>query len=148
MKRLCEFEDLDAVGLIAKLLLPIGRLVQNDGVKEARRAAQEEGRTMPMVELAGLMLEHGAQDIMTMLALLNETDPAEYHCNAVTVLHDVLTMFGDPDLQALFVSQSKTLASSGSASASTEAPTAPPASSDTAEPGSGGRPRKKSGGAT
>lgn len=145
MKRLSEFEDLDAIRLVSQLMLPIGRIVQNDDVKAARQAAKDAGRDLSMAELAGIMLEYGAQDILTMLALLNETDPAEYHCNAVTVLSDVLTMFGDPDMQALFGLQRQTPASSGSASESTEAQTTPDVSSGTAKPGSAKKTMKKSG---
>lgn len=145
MKRLSEFKDLDGIRLISKLMLPIGRIVQNKEVASARAAAKAEGRDLSMLELAGVMLESGAQDIMSMLALLNEEDPADYHCNAATVMADVLTMFGDPDMQALFGLQRQTTPSSGSASESTEGQKTPDASSDTAEPVSSGKQKKKSG---
>lgn len=145
MKRLSEFKDLEGIRLISKLMLPIGRIVQNKAVADARAAAKTEGRELSMLELVGVMLESGAQDIMTMLALLNETDPADYHCNAASVMADVLTMFGDPDMQALFGLQRQTTPSSGSASESTEGRATPDASSDTAEPASSGKQKKKSG---
>ena len=145
MKRLSEFRDLDAIKLVSQLMLPIGRIVQNNAVKAARKEAKDAGRDMSMAELASVMLEAGAEDLMTMLALLNETDPAEYHCNAVTVLSDVLTMFGDPDMQALFGLQRQTPASSGSASENTVAQPTPGASSGTVEPASRETAKKRSG---
>lgn len=144
MKRLSDFEDREAIVLVSRIIPPIGRIVQNPAITEARRQAKAEGRPLQTADLAGLMLEHGADEILTILALLNGMDPAEYHCTAASVLLDVLTMFGDPDMQALFGLQSKTTASSGSASESTEAPEASDASSDTAAQGSGKSQKKKS----
>lgn len=146
MKRLSDFQDEAGIILVSRLMLPIGRIAQNRAVLQARTAAKAEGRDMSVLELASVMLSSGARDIMEMLALLNEEDPAEYHCSAATVLADVMKMFSDPDLQALFGLQSSIPASSGSASESTEGQKTPDASSPTAGQKPGGTRKKKSGG--
>lgn len=145
MQRLSEFKDIDGIRLVSRLMLPIGRIVQNKQVKDMRTAAAKEGRDLTMLELASAMLEHGAGDVLEMLALLNREEPKEYHCNAATVLADVMQMFADPDLQALFGLQSKIPASSGSAPETIEAPETPPASFATSPPASSGKRKKPSG---
>lgn len=148
MKRLSEFKDESGIILVSRLMLPIGRIVQNKAVLDARTAAKTEGRTLSMLELASVMLSNGAKDVMEMLALLNETEPEEFHCNAATVLSDVMQMFSDPDLGTLFGLQSSTPASSGSASENTEATPESDASSSMSKPASEKTPKKNSGGDT
>jgi hypothetical protein len=111
--KLSEFEDEKAIAVVAKLLAPIGRIVQNANVVKAKN-------TTPL-EFAGALLENNAADVKTMLAILDDKDPADYHCTAATVFVDVLNMLNDPALMQLFGVQSKTPASAGSASESTEA---------------------------
>lgn len=148
MKRLSEFKDEAGIELVGKLMMPISRIVQNKGVFAARAKAKAEDRPMPMMELASAILGNAQAETIEILALLNEEDPSSYHFNAATVFGDVMQLFGDPDFQALFGLQSKTAASSGSASETTEAPEASDASSDTAEPESGKKQKKKSSGST
>ncbi len=148
MKRLSEFKDEAGIELVGKLMLPISRIVRNRGVFEARAAAKAEGRPLPMMELASAILSNAQAETIEILALLNEEDPSDYHFNAATVFGDVMQLFADPDFQALFGLQSKTTASSGSASESTEAPEASGAFSDTVEPESAKKQKKKSSGST
>lgn len=148
MKRLSEFKDEAGIVLVSKLMLPIGRITQNRAVAEVRLRAKAEDRKASVLEMASAMLAEGAGDVMEILALLNETDPAEYHCTAASVLADVMTMFTDPDMQALFGLQRQTPASSASAPENTEARETSDASSDTAARDTAEEQRKSSGEAT
>ena len=60
----------------------------------------------------------------TILAILADVDPAEYHCNGATVLVDLFEMLADTELMQLFGLQSKTQGPtcSGAQSENTEAP--------------------------
>lgn len=112
--RLSEFKDEKAIEVVAKLMLPITRIAKNEKNKEARYNNN--------LEFASALLQNNAKDVMELLAILSDTDPEEYHCNAATVLTDVLEMVTDPELMSLFGLRSTTPASSGSASENTEAP--------------------------
>ena len=145
MKRLAEFADEAGIVLVAKLMLPIGRLSVNPEITAERLKAADEKGNVGFLELASIMLQAGARDVMEILALLNEEDPAEYHCTAATVMGDVMQMLQDPDMQSLFGLQSETRASSGSASETTGARGTSGASSDTPQPDSGEKPKRRSG---
>lgn len=113
--KLSEFKDEKAIEVIAKLLVPIANIATNKEVAAAK------GKNP--IEFASTMLSSSPTDVKNMLAILSDEDPESYHCSAATVLVDVLNMLNDPELMALFGLQSKTLASSGSASENTEGQT-------------------------
>lgn len=114
--RLSEFKDEKGVEVVAKLLTPIGNIAADKEMATAQKDCKHMG------EFASLLLQRHTQDVMTMLAVLNDQEPADYHCNAATVLVDVFKMISDPELMMLFGLQRQTPASSGSASENTEAP--------------------------
>lgn len=111
--KLSEFKDEKAIAVIADLLGPIGNI--------ARVKANADARNKTPLEFAASILKNNPKDCMTMLAILDDKDPASYHCNAATVLADMVNMLSDDELMALFGLRSKTPASSGSASGNIEA---------------------------
>lgn len=114
--KLSEFKDEKALQVISDLLVPIGRIAANPENAKAK--------DLGVLDFASAILRNSGKDVMTMLAILNDQDPATYHCTAASVMMDVFTMLDDPELLLLFGLQSQTPASSGSASESTEAPKA------------------------
>lgn len=138
--RLSDFKDEKGVEVVAKLLMPIGRIAANQENAKAMKAVNEEGGNL--LSFASALLCNSPRDVMDMLAILNDEDPADYRCSAATVLVDVFNMISDPELLALFGLQRQNPASSGSASESTEAP-APPARSSATPARKSNRRRKK-----
>lgn len=114
--KLSEFKDKDALRVIADLLPYIGNIAQNEDAKAERGGSY--------LSFAAAMLKYCPEDTMAMLAILDNQNPDTYHCNAATVLRDVLNMIADKELLELFGLRSPTVASSGSASETTEAPEA------------------------
>lgn len=112
--RLSDFKDERGVEVVAKLLAPISRIAANK--------ANADARGENLLVFASAMLQNNASDVKDMLAILDDKDPAEYHCTAATVLVDVFKMISDPAILDLFGLQRQTPASSGSASENTEAP--------------------------
>lgn len=112
--RLSEFKDEKGIEVVAKLMGPIGAIASNQENAKAKDKS--------ILEFASAMLQNNPKEIMAMLAILDDQDPADYHCSAATVLRDVFNMISDPELLMLFGLQGQTPASSGSASESTEAP--------------------------
>ena len=111
--KLSEFKDEKGIEVVAKLLVPICNIAKSKEVAEAK------GKSA--IEFASAMLQNNAKDVMTMLAILDDKDPEQYHCSAASVLVDVFNMLNDPELIQLFGLRSETPASSGSASENTEA---------------------------
>lgn len=112
--RLSDFKDEKGIEVVAKLLIPITKISMNE-----ENAKASKGNLM---EFASSILQNNSRDVKEMLAILDDKDPAEYHCTAATVLRDVFSMISDPEILALFGLQRQTEASSGSASENTEAP--------------------------
>ena len=139
--RLSEFKDEKGVEVVAKLLVPIGNIAADKEMAGIQKDSRNVG------DFASLLLQRHTQDVMTMLAVLNDQDPADYPCNAATVLVDVFNMISDPELMMLFGLQRQTPASSGSASENTEA-LAPPHSSTTPTQNRNRRRKKKRTGST
>ena len=108
--KLSEFKDEKAVEVVAKLLVPIGNIVKN------RDNAKSRGGTQ--LDFASAILANNPADVKNMLAILNDVDPAEYHCTAATVIFDVMNMLADEELLQLFGLQRQTQTSSTSASES------------------------------
>lgn len=110
--KLTDFKDADAIRVVADLLPYVGNIAKNSAVEKARKGS--------MMDFAATLLKENPADILAMLAILNNQAPAEYHCNAATVIMDVFSMFSDPALLELFGLPTQTQGTSGSASANTE----------------------------
>lgn len=110
--RLSDFQDEKAVEVVAKLLVPINNIAQNK--------ANADARGKSTIEFASAVLQNNAKDVMAMFAILNGEDPATYHCNAASVLGDLIDMFSDAALVQLFGLQRQTATSSPSASTTGE----------------------------
>jgi hypothetical protein len=108
--KLSEFRDEKAVEVVAKLLVPIGRIVSNKDNAKARGGSN--------LEFASAILANNPADVKDMLAILNDKGPSEYHCTAATVIFDVMNMLDDEQLLQLFGLQRQTQTSSTSASES------------------------------
>lgn len=110
--KLSEFKDEKGIEVVAKLLVPIGKIASNVN----NRRAKNEGKSL--IEFASSMLQNNPKETMNMLAILDDKDPESYHCNAATILVDVINMFADEELLKLFGLQSQKMDATSSGSAS------------------------------
>ncbi len=115
--KLTDFKNDDAIRVIADLLPYVSKIAQNNSVKETAEGGS-------VIDFASVIMRENPSDVKAMLAILDGQKPSEYHCNAATVIRDVVTMISDPALLDLFGLPTRTLMekSSGSASANTEVP--------------------------
>lgn len=115
MKKLSDFKDEKAIEVAARLLVPITKIVSNP--KNAKRQGTNK------MEFASAMLRNSPEEVKEVLAILDEKEPAEYHCNGVTAMVGLFQMLSDPEMMELFGLQSKTegRSCSGAQSESTEA---------------------------
>lgn len=112
--KLTDFKDSEAIRVVADLLPYVGNIAKNSVIEQARKGS--------MLDFAATLLRENSSDVLAMLAILDNQAPAEYHCNAATVIKDVFNMISDPALLELFGLPTQTQVSSGSASATTTDP--------------------------
>ena len=114
--KLSDYKDEKGVEVVAKLMIPICKIVANPENAKARGKAP--------LEFASTMFQNSPSEVKEMLAILADVDPAEYHCNGATVLKGLFDMLADPELMQLFGLQSKKTGQtcSGSQSETTVAP--------------------------
>ena len=111
MKKLSDFKDEQAIGVVADLLPPImGVLTNRENMK-----LKDETNAFRM--FSGFF-RNSAKEMMEIFAILSETPIEEYHCDGVDVVNNILTLSSDERLVQLFTSQSQKgdATSSGSAS--------------------------------
>lgn len=112
--RLSAFKDEKAIEVVAALLEPLGKITQNEEIQELHK------KGMKSYEFAATALKTNASEIKKIFAILNDKDPEDYHCDAVSILRDTITLISDADLMELFGFQRQTPPSSGSVSETTE----------------------------
>ena len=114
--KLSDFKDEQGVEVVAKLMIPICKIVANPANKEAK------GKTK--LEFASAMLQNSPCEVKEMLAILNCVEPEDYHCNGSTVIAGLFDLLSDPELMQLFGLQGKKEGPtcSGSQSETIEAP--------------------------
>ena len=116
--KLSDFKDERGVEVVAKLLVPVCTIAANPANAEAKTKCKNK------LEFASAMLQNNPAEVKAMLAILNDVDPEEYHCNGATVMLGLLEMLADTEVMRLFGLQSKMTGQtcSGSQSETTEAP--------------------------
>lgn len=120
MKRLSDFQDEQALDLLAELFDPAIEIISDDNFVNAI----DSGRRAEAVKIA---LKEHKSDVMKVLAAMEGVPVEEYHCNVFTLpirLGEVITeVMKVPELMAFFTPQGKKKnieTASGSATESTE----------------------------
>lgn len=111
IRQLSQIKDEDALDLLGDLLEPIVAICQNEELAKTIR-----GGKSTKIEVAKIALKANKKEVMDILSILS--DEEEYHCNAVTVLADVMRLLNDKELSDFFTSQMQTEANPSSVSVS------------------------------
>lgn len=116
--KLSDFKDEKGVEVVAKLLVPICTIAGNAANADAKAKCKNK------LEFASAMLQNNPSEVKNMLAILNDIEPSEYHCNGASVMIGLLEMLADEEVMQLFGLQSKKMGQtcSGSQLETTEAP--------------------------
>lgn len=114
--RLSDFENEDALELIADLIEPAAEIFSDQAIAEAGR----KGRKVEAVKIA---LKKHKKSVIEILARLDNVPVEKYSKNLVGMTIDLLELLNDKALMEVFRSQGQKVAetSSGSASENTEA---------------------------
>lgn len=114
--KLREFENEQALDLLADIIEPIARIMADDKIEKMVKAKK------PVLIIASHILKNNKRDVIEIVAMMNGADPATFKFNTVTLLKDVVEIMDDPDIISLFTSQGQMTeeGSSGSATENTE----------------------------
>lgn len=118
--RLSDFKDEHAIDVLADLLEPAAAIISNPEV--AKVANKVDDGIKGKMEFAKAMLKNSREAVLEILAILSDTPAEEYHCNAATVIKDLLDILSDEELLTVFGLRQKKSddESSGSAMENTE----------------------------
>ena len=118
MKRLSEFQDEEALELLADILDPVVEIAQDADVQKVF----EKGSKLPISEGVKLIIKGHASAVMQILAALDGVPFEEYHCNILSLPRKVMEIVNDKELVTFFHEQGQMASENtfGSAMESTE----------------------------
>lgn len=102
--RLSEFENEDALELMADIIEPVAKVL---GDEELRKLRKQEGVTR--AKLASVAIKNHKKEVIEILAALNGVKPEEYHGNPLTISVDLINILNDNEVQELFFSQAQNM---------------------------------------
>lgn len=100
--KLSEIKGKKALEALADLIDPIAIIASDKDFLEARSAGK------PMLEIAKMMLKAHPDEIITILAILDGEDPANYEVNMLTLPIKLYEVINDKEIQTLFFSLDQT----------------------------------------
>ena len=114
--RLSDFENEDALDLLADIIEPASEIMSDQKVVQAFKSGK------PTMFAVAEILRNHKRSVIEIIAAMHKEDPDKVKFNTVTLTNDVLEILNDPQIEQVFSSQSQTSekASSGSATANTE----------------------------
>lgn len=98
MKRLLEYENEEALDLLADIIEPAAELFSDKRIAEAWK---NDKRTKAVT----IAIKHHKKSVLAILAVLEGVPVDEYKCNILTLPKTVLELLNDAELLAFFKSQ-------------------------------------------
>lgn len=100
--KLSEIKGKKAIEMIADLMEPIAKILENGEIKKA------VDNNEPVIKIVQRLLKGWPDEVITILALLDGEKPETYEVNLLTLPVKVLELINDPEIQTLFFSQDQT----------------------------------------
>jgi hypothetical protein len=100
--KLSEIKGKKALEMIADLMEPIAKILENGEIKKA------VDNNEPVIKIVQRLLKGWPDEVITILALLDGKRPETYEVNLLTLPTKVLELINDPEIQTLFFSQDQT----------------------------------------
>lgn len=115
MKRLKDIKGDRALDIMADILDPVTEIFADEHVAEMYRAGVNR------IKLVQYVIKEHKENVITILAMLDDEDPKTYEVNLLTLPLKVAEVINDPDLNLLFTLQGQEAqALSGSATENTK----------------------------
>lgn len=113
--KLSEYSGEQALDILADIIEPMVEICSDKEIMRQYRSGQK-------IRAVQRAIKEHKKSVITILAVMDGADPAEYNPKLVTLPMRLLEILNDPDLVSLFQSQGQSSkASSGSAMVNTEA---------------------------
>lgn len=111
-----EFENEQALDILADILEPASKIIGDEKIKKAFRDKSTK------IQIAQIMLKNKPKEIIRILAILDGENPEEYHVNFLTLPVKLLELLNNPEFISLFSTQGRKNGdrTSGSATENTE----------------------------
>ena len=103
MKRLSEFENEDAIVLVADILKPASAIMADKEIAELMRS-----KKATKLELIDKILHGYPSEILKIMAILDEADIKTYRVNTIQLTKNLMYMLNDEELMSFFSSQGQT----------------------------------------
>lgn len=113
--KLADFKDDEALELLEKILDPVCVIMANKEIVSMWKRGKRD------IFLARAVIKNHKKEIVEIIAAMHKEDPDKVHFTLPSLLRDVMDLMDDPDLDAVFTSQSQRTVeeSSGSATGNT-----------------------------
>lgn len=98
MRKLTEYQNEEALDLLAELLEPASNIFGDKAVSNA----WANGNKAKAISIA---IKNHKKDVMAIMATLEGIPAKDYKCNVLTLPTDILILMNDPELVAFFNSQ-------------------------------------------
>lgn len=117
MRKLSEIKGDEAVDVLAALMSPVTAIFSD---KEVSNKWKKKGSKM--VEVASFVFKQHKDAVIDMLVILDGRTRKEYlaESSVASIIHDVMVLFDDPDMQQLFTGAGQEKRPSGSATENTK----------------------------
>lgn len=114
--RLSDFENEDAIDLLADILEPVAKIMADGEIEKLWKSGK------PKILLVRYALKNHKDSVIEIIAAMNGEKPDSYTFNIISLTRDLLDLLNDPELVAVFQSQSQKRPEeySGSATESTK----------------------------
>lgn len=116
MRKLSEFQDEEALDLLADILPPVSAIAADKSVQGAFKSGTS------LAEIVKLLIKAHKGEVMQIMASLEGVSVEDFHCNLLTLPMMLLQILNDEDLKSFFTSAVQNMPndSFGSVTATTE----------------------------
>lgn len=98
--KISEITGRDAIEVMADILDPITKIMADEAISNAFKHKTR-------IEAISLMLKSYADEVIIILARLDNADPKDYEVKLTTLPRKLIELLEDPDINDLFTSQAQ-----------------------------------------
>lgn len=113
MKKISEYQDGDALDLLADIMEPAAEIMVDDDV---RKAFENDGK----IKGVSIAIKKHKDAVMSIMARLDNVPIEDFHCNVLTLPARLLEILNDEQLLEFFTEQAQTMTSDGASGSATE----------------------------
>lgn len=97
--RLSEFENEDALDLLANIIDPLSVIMTDDEITESIRSGK------PKILIVKIAIKNHKKELVEIISTMHGETPETYKFNVFSLTKDVLDILNDPELEPVFTSQ-------------------------------------------